>query len=210
MRAAGRSTPFRRGDRLIAVGAASDKVLLVEAGLVKVVLSGVDGVETVANVLGPGALIGENGVLSGQPRSAEVLAVLDGWAVRVAAGTFLRLVDENVAVRRFLTRTWTDRQRDADNHQLDQAHDVPTRVGMTLLRWARSVGTPTSSGLLVRGLRQRDIAQAVAASEKHVEVALALLRASGLLTTHRLAYLITEPDELEALLARPRRGPDRP
>jgi CRP-like cAMP-binding protein len=210
LRAAGRSTRFRTGERLIAVGAPSDQVLLVETGLVKIVLSGADGVETVANVLGPGTLLGENGVLSGQPRSAEVLALLDGWTLRVAAATFLRLVDENAAVRHLVTRTWTDRQQDADHHQLGQAHDVPTRVGMKLLRWARSIGTPTSSGLLVRGVRQRDIAQAVAASEKSVDAALAHWRDLGLLTTRRLAYLITEPDELEALLTRPRRRTDRP
>jgi CRP/FNR family cyclic AMP-dependent transcriptional regulator len=208
LRAAGRSSSFRRGECLIAVGTHSKKVLLVESGLVKIVLSGVDGVETVANVLGSGALLGESGVLNAQPRSAQVLALRDGLVVHVAARTFLRLVDENIAVRHLVTRTWTDRQRDADHHHLCQAHDVPTRVGMTLLRWARSVGTATDSGLLVRGLSQRDVAQAVAASEKSVEAALTPLRASGLLATRRLAYLITKPEDLERLLAQPRRDQD--
>jgi CRP/FNR family cyclic AMP-dependent transcriptional regulator len=209
LRAAGRQASFRRGECLIAVGATSSKVILIESGLVKVVLSGKDGVETVANVLGRGALLGESGVINDHPRSAQVLALRDGSAVHVAAQVFRRLHDEDAAVRHLVNRSWTDRQRDADHRQLCQAHDVLTRVGMTLLRWARSVGTPLGSGLLVRGLSQRDVAQAVAASEKSVEAALTRLRDSGLLATRRLAYLITKPEDLERLLAEPHHHQNR-
>jgi CRP/FNR family transcriptional regulator, cyclic AMP receptor protein len=208
LRAAGRLASFHRGECLIAVGTPSEEVLLVESGLVKVVLLGADGIETVANVLGTGTLLGESGVLNDEPRSAQVLALRNGLAVHVAARVFLRLVDENASVRNLVNRTWTERQRDADHRQLCQVHDVPTRVGMTLLRWARSVGTPTSSGLLVRGLSQRDLAQTVAASERSVEAVLKPLRTSGLLVTRRLAYLITKPEDLEQRLARPRRDQD--
>jgi CRP-like cAMP-binding protein len=208
LRAAGRSASFRRGECLIAVGTPSEEVLLLESGLVKVVLLGADGTETVANVLGAGTLLGESGVLNDEPRSARVLALRDGLAVHVAARVFLRLIDEDTSVRDLVNRTWTERQRDADHHQLCQAHDVPTRVAMTLLRWARTVGTPTSSGVVIGGLSQLDLAQAVAASARSVESALRPLRASGLLVTGRLTYRITKPEGLERWLALPRRDQD--
>jgi CRP/FNR family transcriptional regulator, cyclic AMP receptor protein len=207
LRATGRSTPFQRGERLIAAGAVSDEVLLVETGLVKVVLADADGVETVANVFGPGVLLGETGVLDEAPRSAHVLALLDGRAVHVAARPFVRLYQEDAAVARLVRRTWGNQRRDADHRQLCQAYDVATRVRLTLLRWARSAGVPTASGLLLRGPSQRDLAQAVGASEKSVEAALAPLRAAGLLFTDRLAFRIPSPDLLERQPAEPRRKP---
>ncbi|HEX6342066.1 Crp/Fnr family transcriptional regulator [Umezawaea sp.] len=210
LRAAGRSVPFGRGDRLIRAGETGDEVLLVEAGLVKVVLSCADGVESVVNVLGDDTLLGECAVLDEQPRSAHVLALLDGRAVHVAARTFLGLVAEDAAVRRLVDRTCADRRRNADACRLDQAHDVVTRAGSTMLRWARSVGTRTAAGLLVRGPSQRDIAQAVAASDQRVEEGLATMRGTGLVQTRRLGYLITRPDEFERWLAERRRGKDRP
>lgn len=49
----------------------------------------------------------------------------------------------------------------------------------------------------MRGISQREIAQALTASEKSVEVALRVLRNAALLETGRLSYLITDPVELQ-------------
>ncbi len=198
LRAAGRPRPFAAGARLITAGSVSDEVLLVEGGAIKIVLADPDGAETLAGVYGPGALVGESGVMRGRPRSAHVVALTAGRAVHVAGSTFRRLVDENAAVRHLVDRTADDRR------QLRQTHDVLTRVGTVLLSWARTVGVPTASGVLVHGLSQRDIAQAVVASEKSVEAALGALRAAGVLTTSRLAIRITGPDELARLVSTPR------
>jgi hypothetical protein len=123
----------------------------------------------------------------------------------LAGSTFLRLLAEHTAVRGLVDQTWRDRQQDADDRQLGQTRDVPTRVGLALLKWARAVGTPTGSGLQVRGLSQRDIARAVSASDKSVEAAFSALRAAGHLTTSRLAYVLTRPDDLEQRLTGPNR-----
>ncbi|WNV83404.1 Crp/Fnr family transcriptional regulator [Umezawaea sp. Da 62-37] len=205
LRAAGRAAPFDAGARLIRAGEVSDEVLLVEAGAIKVVLAGADGTETLAGVCGPGELVGESGVIGRRPRSAHVIALTAGRATHIAGSAFQRLVDANAAVRHLVDKTLDDRRQVADDRQLRQAHDVLTRVGTVLLAWARSVGTPTTSGLLVHGLSQRDIAQAVTASEKSVEAALGTLRAAGVLTTRRLAIRITRPEELARLMS----GPDR-
>ncbi|PRY36096.1 Crp/Fnr family transcriptional regulator [Umezawaea tangerina] len=204
LRAAGRPRPFAAGARLITAGSVSDEVLLVEGGAIKIVLADPDGAETLAGVYGPGALVGESGVMRGRPRSAHVVALTAGRAVHVAGSTFRRLVDENAAVRHLVDRTADDRRQVADDRQLRQTHDVLTRVGTVLLSWARTVGVPTASGVLVHGLSQRDIAQAVVASEKSVEAALGALRAAGVLTTSRLAIRITGPDELARLVSTPR------
>lgn len=195
--------PFQRGDRLITAGADSDEVLLVESGLVKVVLLARDGTESIVGLLGRGTLLGEAGVMGCQPRGAHIVALVAGRAVHLAGSTFLRLCNEDEGVRGLVDHTWRKRQQDADYRQLTQTRDVSTRVAMYLLRWARDLGGKSNGGLLLRGPSQRDIAQAISASEKSVEAALALLRGAGLLKTSRLTYLLTKPEALEQQLAEP-------
>jgi CRP/FNR family transcriptional regulator, cyclic AMP receptor protein len=200
LRGCGSSKRFSRGQHLLTAGTASDKVLLIESGVVKVVLSGRPGMESVAALHGRGTLIGERGVTTGQPRSAHVVGTLAGEAVHVSASVFLQLRDENPNVRALLEHTLRTRQRWADERLLAQMHSVRTRVVSFLLRWAHELGTPADDGLLMRGVSQKEIAQAVIASEKTVETVLGELRASGVLRTRRLGYLLTDPAELERSL----------
>lgn len=201
LRAAGRAVPFHRNDRLIVAGTESTEVLLVEAGLIKAVLPDRDGFDTVAGIYGPGDLLGEMGVVGRRPRSAHIIALSSGRAVHVSAHVFRRLQGEGSDVRELLDETWRKRQKYADDRQLAQARDVSTRVAMALLGWARAFGRATEHGLQVRGLSQRDIAQAVCASEKTVEAALRELRSAGLLITQRLRYSLPSPNTLESLVS---------
>lgn len=209
LREVGRFAVFRRGDRLIVAGAVSDEVLLVEAGVVKAVLLDRDGTEKVVGLFGHGDLLGELGVTGHRPRSAHVVALSTGRAMRVPGDVFLRLQAKNRDVRELLDETWRKRQQHADDRQLAQNRDVTTRVAESLLRWAQAFGHATDQGLLMRGLSQRDIANAVSASEKSVEAALSELRAARLLRTGRLWYSLASPHALEKLIDDPESGPGR-
>ncbi|GAA1333463.1 Crp/Fnr family transcriptional regulator [Saccharothrix algeriensis] len=201
IRAAGRSAPFRKGERLITAGTPSDEVLLVESGLLKALLPGL-GVEPLVSLLGPGDVVGELGVINGRPRSAHVVALSAGRAVHLAASAFLRLRAQSEDVNALVDQTGLKRQRDADERQLAQTRDVPARVASVLLKWATELGRPTDAGLRLDGLSQRDLADAVAASEKSVETALGALRARGLLRTSRRCFVLTDPSALARSLDR--------
>lgn len=164
----------------------------------KAVLPARDGFDTVAGIYGPGDLLGEMGVMGHRPRSAHVIALSSGRAVHVSAQVFRRLQGEGSDVRELLDETWRKRQKYADDRQLAQARDVSTRVAMALLGWARMFGRATEQGVQVHGLSQRDIAQAVCASEKTVEAVLGELRSDGLLITQRLRYSLPYPRTLES------------
>lgn len=208
LRGVGRPQSFRRGDFLMTAGAPSGEVLLIESGSVKVVLAAENGSELIAGIYGPGELIGELGVMSGRPRSATVVAHLDGSAVHVPRESFLRLLEHDRDILVLVNDTLRRRLHNADHRQLAIAsRDVPTRVAAQLLAWAKAYGEDTGAGLLVRGLTQRDLAQVVTASEKTVESALKLLRSAGLLKTWRRSYLLPDPGLLEHLLDQPDWGP---
>ncbi len=201
IRAAGRPAPFRRGEWLITAGTSSDEVMLVETGLLKVLLPGF-GVEPLVSLFGPGDLIGELGVINELPRSAHVIALSPGLAVHLAASAFLRLRTLSEDVRALVDQTGLKRQRDADDRQLAHTRDVPARVASVLFKWVTERGRPTDAGLRLEGLSQRDLADAVAASEKSVETALGGLRAKGLLRTARLCFIVPDPTALARTLDR--------
>lgn len=180
-------------------GAPSTGVLLVESGLVKAVLPGHDGDDPVAGLFSAGELLGEIGVLSGRPRSAHVIALTTGWVVEVAGAAF---PSGDRDVHELLLRSWIKRQNHADERQRMQHREVPTRVALSLQRWAWEFGVPTERGMEVRGLSQQDIAQAVAASAKSVEAVLHELREGGLLHTGRLRYALPDPDALDEVISR--------
>lgn len=193
---------FHRGDVLMRAGEPSTEVLLIETGAVKVVLSAENGTESVANICGPGELIGEMGVAERRPRSATVIAYLDGVATHVSAVNFHAALMRHHELMLLLNHTLQDRLQRSDRTRLAfAAHDASTRVGWQLLEWARVHGRPVAGGLLVTGLSQRDVAQVVAASVKHVEAVYRALRSAELLRTGRRWYLLPAPDVLERFLA---------
>ncbi|MEU4802608.1 Crp/Fnr family transcriptional regulator [Actinosynnema sp. NPDC023587] len=199
IRSAGRLAPFHKGDRLITAGTRSDEVLLVDLGLLKALLPG-PGVEPLVGLLGPGDLMGEIGVINGRPRSAHVIALCEGRAVHLAASTFLRLRARSEDVRALVDQTSLKRQHDADDRLLAHTRDVPLRVAAVLLKWVTERGHRTEAGLRLDGLSQRDLADAVAASEKSVETALGGLRARGLLRTARMSFTLPDPRALARIL----------
>src|SRR5690606_22697133 len=66
----------QRGETLFRQGDAADSLYVIVQGLLRVVVSGDDG-EIVVNELARGDTVGEMGLLSGEPRSASVIAVRD-------------------------------------------------------------------------------------------------------------------------------------
>jgi len=185
----------------MSVGAESDEVLLIESGAVKVVLTAANGTETIVGVHGPGELMGELGVISGDRRSATVIAHRDGSAVHIPGAVFNRLAHRDPRILMLVNDVLSRRLRHADARHLTlAAHRVATRVAVQLLIWADSHGEPHDTGLEVRGISQRELAQAVAASEKHVEAALRALRVAGLVATSRLRYVLPDRDALARLV----------
>jgi CRP/FNR family transcriptional regulator, cyclic AMP receptor protein len=185
-------------------GAPSDEILLIKSGAVKVVLSAPNGSESILGLYGCGELIGELGVLSGEPRSATVIGHVDGAAIHVPSEAFRALLAQDRETLLLINETLHRRLRNADHRQLQLAsRDVPSRVAAQLLAWAKSHGEQTGSGLVIRGITQRDLALIVTASEKSVEAALRSLRDAGLVETGRCRFTLLDPARLEQLLSQP-------
>jgi predicted acylesterase/phospholipase RssA/CRP-like cAMP-binding protein len=76
------------GDVVIRRGEASDDLLLVVNGRLRVVLEQPDGGETVLSEFGRGETVGEMGLITGDPRSATVYAIRDAILARLSRASF--------------------------------------------------------------------------------------------------------------------------
>ena len=96
---------------------------------------------TVMSIIGPGSMIGEMGVLDGEPRSATCTAITDLTAAILSRNDLLKIIHDNapVAARLMLTisKRLSDRLRDANRkiktlgglsralqQELDVAHKI--------------------------------------------------------------------------------------
>ncbi|MBB5157098.1 Crp/Fnr family transcriptional regulator [Saccharopolyspora phatthalungensis] len=196
LRELGTQLHFDRNEMLIAVGAPSDHALLIEHGLVKVLLPG-KGRELVAGIYGPGELMGEEGVLFSEPRSATLVAHTRGAATRVPGRLFRHYLDRNPAVLGALYGILRDRLRKADHRQLSLVfQDVSTRVARQLLAWSETLGITTADGVVISGLSRKDLSQCIGAGETTVDAVLKDFTSRGLVRTHWRKYVLPSPQHL--------------
>jgi NTE family protein len=103
----GAATPVRvrAGEWLFRTGDAADAMFILRSGRVEVYAgSGDGGLGRLLRVLGPGAALGEIGLLTGLPRSACVRARRDSALLRVDAGTFADLLQRRAGLALALSR----------------------------------------------------------------------------------------------------------
>jgi predicted acylesterase/phospholipase RssA/CRP-like cAMP-binding protein len=86
------------GEVLFRQGDPGDSMYLVERGLLEVRVHDADGAAQLLDRLDAGAGVGEIALLTGQPRTADVVAVVDSRLLRVAKSGFDRLVERQPAV----------------------------------------------------------------------------------------------------------------
>lgn len=90
----GRTRRFPRSCVLMRQGDFADAMYVIRQGVVDVLQTDKFGVRRHVALLGEGEVVGEMGVLSGDPRSATVVAVNDVVTVRVAREDVLRVLLE--------------------------------------------------------------------------------------------------------------------
>lgn len=95
---------YRRGETIFTQGTASNDVLYIQTGGVKLSVISKAGKEVVMAMLGPGDFFGE-GCLAGQPlRMSAATAVTPSMILRVGSGPMVRLLQRQHAMAtRFVT-----------------------------------------------------------------------------------------------------------
>ena len=97
------------GRYLCRAGRRALEAYVVVSGMVDVVIDG-----TTVATLRRGQLVGEMGILDGQPRSADVVAATDTTVLAITAPRLRGLIEESHALRVALLRQLADRVRGLD------------------------------------------------------------------------------------------------
>jgi NTE family protein len=118
---------FAPGELLIVENDRPGAVFLIHTGQAEVLVSDRDGVEHVVNRVGPGTLLGEMSLLTGQPASGSVCASTDLEAIVVDGAEFERLLTAFPQIYRNISAVLASRLARANRLA---ARDVKGRVAL--------------------------------------------------------------------------------
>ncbi|MGJ5898596.1 Crp/Fnr family transcriptional regulator [Streptomyces sp. V2] len=181
-------------------GQPSRSALIIRSGNTAVTQTALDGSEVLLAVRGPGELMGDEGALTGEPRSATVKAVSDVVGLDITAEDLVAFVDRHHLWPQ-MYRSAVRRRRESDNERATLSRlDVTRRVALMLLDLAAGAGREVDGRWEIGvTLSQQELASRVGASREAITLALRKLRDRGLVTTGRHKFVVLDLDRLRAL-----------
>jgi CRP-like cAMP-binding protein len=199
LRALGSPVRFPTEQTIFWEGQPSHSVLLILRGHIKVTQKAMDGSTVLLAVRGPDELMGEEGVLMDEPRSATVTTMTEVAGLDISAADLLRFVEEN-RLWPVMYRAAVRRRRQSDQQALVARLDVKTRLAHWLLELVEEAGRETDEGWLIDvTLSQQELASRIGASRDAVAIALRQLRDQGLVSTGRRHILVRDGEALRSL-----------
>jgi len=196
--AGGRRLKLRPGAVLFEEGDASNRVILLLAGRVKVSSFSEDGHETILGYRGAGDVLGELAAIDGEAHLARVTVVEPGEALVVVAERFVAALETQPGLALALLRSVVGRLRDADRTRAEfVALDVVGRVAHRLVELAEHYGEATDGGIRIElSISQRELAGWVGSSREAVNKALAQLERAGLIAAERPHLVVLDLEGL--------------
>jgi CRP-like cAMP-binding protein len=181
-----------KGQILFLEGDASDSVLVLVSGHMKVVTYSTDGDELTLNTVLPGDTIGEIGVLSGSPRSATVQATQASVVLSLPGTVLVDLISKRPVLALALLGRLSQLVRRATGLASDLVFlDMRQRVAKYILQLDRE--DTRSVGLRVT---QSDLAASIGASRQRVNACLRDFHKEGWICLERRGLQVLDRDAL--------------
>jgi CRP-like cAMP-binding protein len=190
LEAVARRVQAERGDVLLALGDAADRVLILVDGRVKVTVPTTAGTDAVLTFRGPGAMLGEQALVDKLPRSANVIAIEPLTLLVIGASAFRGFLKDHPQVALAMLAMLSSRLRASDRRLAEfAAADALGRVCARLVEMCDTYGEQAESGTvrITLPLSQEDLAGWTGASLESTAKALRQLRQLGWITTGRRA-----------------------
>ena len=177
--ARGSEVRFAPGDVLVHHGDASSHCYAIRSGEVLVSATSTQGSTVVLGRRGPGAVIGELGVLDGAPRSATVRASTDVVAVVLTADEFEALLRDEPELALSEIRRLSRQFRELSDRYSVRSEELQLRLVQLLETHTGETGDP-----VFRSTRE-ELAGWVGATREAVTRALKELESSGIVALER-------------------------
>ena len=153
---------YTRGRALVHEGQVPDRVFVLQSGCAKVTSITTAGREVVLAFRGPGALVGEQSALDGEPRSATIVAIQPVDALVLSHRAFVAFLLEQPTAHLLVTQMLARRLRESDAKVMLATATTITRVAARLLELSERFGSagrrrdPDRAAALAGGDRGRD------------------------------------------------------
>jgi CRP/FNR family transcriptional regulator, cyclic AMP receptor protein len=198
--ALGTAVRYPQDDTIFREGAPSHSVVVVKEGSVKITKQAADGTEITLATRGEGEVLGDEGVLTDDVRSATITTTTEVIGVDIKASDLVAFVDRE-KLWPLMYKFAVLRRRQSDQRALLLARmGVRERLATVLLELAANVGVDTDEGLMIKeAFSQQEIAGSIGASRDAVAVELRKFREEGLVTTGRRRIILHDLDALRRI-----------
>jgi CRP/FNR family transcriptional regulator, cyclic AMP receptor protein len=180
-------------------GQPSHSALIIREGYVKVTRTASDGNEMILAIRGPGYIMGDEGVLMNEARSATVTTTTDVTGLDIKASDLLSFVNDH-QLWPAMYRAAVRRRNQSEDEVILPRLDVRSRLARWLVQLADLAGRKIPDGYeIALSLSQQDLAGRIGASRDAVAIELRRFRESKpkrLVTTARRRIVL---HDLEAL-----------
>jgi len=192
---------YKVREEIVTKGDPATEFFVLLRGRAKVSAQGADGADTTINVMGPGEVFGEIGILDGQPRSATVTTLDECEIAVVDMHAFHDLLASAPPIAVKLLAVLAGRIRDLTTRLEDHAFlDVPARLAKQLLWLATNHGTQSGSRFRIElKLSQQEVGDFIGATRESVNKHLRDWTRSGLIRRERDYLEILDLDALRTI-----------
>jgi CRP/FNR family transcriptional regulator, cyclic AMP receptor protein len=199
LEALGSTVTYPSEQAIFLEGQPAHSVLIIQRGSVKATKRAADGTEVILAIRGVGEILGDEGVLMDEKRSATMTTITEVVGVDVRAEDLLRFVDQH-KLWPVMYRAVVHRRRQSDQRILLARLDVKSRLARFLLELAADIGKPVKDGWLIdSALSQQDLATRINASRDAVAAELRKFRKLGLVTTGRRTIVLHDLDKIREM-----------
>jgi len=192
---------YKARETIVMQGAPANEFFVLLRGRAKVTAQGSEGADTAINVMGPGEVFGEIGILDGQPRSASVTTLEECDMAVVDKRAFHSLLAASPSVAIKLLEVLAGRIRELTIRVEDRAFlDVSARLAKQLLWLAGNHGTESGASVRIElKLSQQELGDFIGATRESVNKNLRDWSRSGFIRHERDYLEILDLDALRAI-----------
>jgi CRP-like cAMP-binding protein len=192
---------FGNGQLICQQGDASNNMMLVLCGQIRVSIFSKEGRELVLAIIPPGGCFGEIALFDGKPRTANATAIGKCVLFTITRQTFIAFLEDHPQVAVRLLAVLSERLRTTDELIESLAfQNLPARLASLLVRLAATHGAMTPTGVCITcRLSQHDIGNLIATSRESINRQLRTWQAEGLLTIAQGHITLLKPTALNSL-----------
>jgi len=190
-----------KGELLFNVGDISESLYVLAEGRIRIWTVAASGAEVTLNVLTPGSVFGEIGMLDGSPRTAGASAMAQSVVLILSRAAFFDVLDRDPALARNIISLLCGRLRWTSARMEDATlRQGPQRLARILAHLAEEHGRKTPKGVEIQmKLTQGELAQWTVMSRESLNKLLNRWIDEGVLVQDRGILTITDVEQLEDL-----------